>query len=129
MMMKWLLALGFFFSATVALASNSNEIQRLEEIRDAKINKCTSLECREAARNQFQASVNRLQASPGAYYNDQPGRISRSSSGVGSGPTSDPNCFGNCGSDQGVCIGQCRGNGQCISNCAQQHGRCVSRCR
>ena len=38
-------------------------------------------------------------------------------------------CFGNCASDQGICIGQCQGNGQCIANCQQQHGRCISRCR
>lgn len=38
-------------------------------------------------------------------------------------------CMGNCASEQGMCIGQCMGNGQCIASCAATHGRCVSRCR
>ncbi len=37
-------------------------------------------------------------------------------------------CMGDCASEQGVCIGQCQGNGQCIANCAAAHGRCVARC-
>lgn len=37
-------------------------------------------------------------------------------------------CYGDCGSDQGICISRCDGNGQCIADCAQDHGRCVSRC-
>jgi len=37
-------------------------------------------------------------------------------------------CIGDCGSEQGICIGACNGNGQCISRCAEAHGRCVARC-
>lgn len=37
-------------------------------------------------------------------------------------------CMGDCASEQGICIGQCQGDGQCISNCAAAHGRCVARC-
>jgi hypothetical protein len=33
-----------------------------------------------------------------------------------------------CASEQGICIGQCEGNGNCISNCNAAHGRCVARC-
>jgi oxygen-independent coproporphyrinogen-3 oxidase len=40
----------------------------------------------------------------------------------------DPNCFGWCASDQGICIGSCQGNNQCIMQCQQQYSRCVSRC-
>ena len=38
------------------------------------------------------------------------------------------NCMGNCASEQGMCIGQCRGVGQCIARCAERHGRCIPRC-
>jgi hypothetical protein len=41
---------------------------------------------------------------------------------------SDPNCFGWCASDQGMCMGSCQGNNQCIMQCQQQYSRCVSRC-
>lgn len=37
-------------------------------------------------------------------------------------------CMGNCASEQGMCTGQCMGDGQCIASCAAAHGRCVSRC-
>lgn len=37
-------------------------------------------------------------------------------------------CMGNCASEQGMCMGQCQGDGQCISTCAATHGRCVARC-
>lgn len=37
-------------------------------------------------------------------------------------------CMGACASEQGICIGQCQGNGQCIANCSSAHGRCVARC-
>lgn len=37
-------------------------------------------------------------------------------------------CFGDCASDEGICISYCNGDGQCISRCASAHGRCVSRC-
>ena len=37
-------------------------------------------------------------------------------------------CFADCASEQGICIGQCNGDGQCINRCAATHGRCVSRC-
>lgn len=37
-------------------------------------------------------------------------------------------CMGNCASEQGMCMGQCMGNGQCIASCAATHGRCVARC-
>ena len=37
-------------------------------------------------------------------------------------------CMGDCASEQGICIGQCEGNGQCIGNCAAAHGRCVAKC-
>lgn len=37
-------------------------------------------------------------------------------------------CMGACASEQGMCIGQCQGNGQCIGQCAAAHGRCVARC-
>lgn len=37
-------------------------------------------------------------------------------------------CMGNCASEQGMCMGQCQGDGQCISSCAAAHGRCVARC-
>lgn len=37
-------------------------------------------------------------------------------------------CMSACASEQGICIGQCQGNGQCIGECAATHGRCVARC-
>ena len=37
-------------------------------------------------------------------------------------------CMADCASEQGICIGQCEGNGQCINNCQAAHGRCVARC-
>lgn len=37
-------------------------------------------------------------------------------------------CMGNCASEQGICISQCRGDGQCIGSCTAAQGRCVSRC-
>lgn len=37
-------------------------------------------------------------------------------------------CIGECGSEQGICISNCDGNGQCIGNCAAAEGRCVARC-
>jgi hypothetical protein len=37
-------------------------------------------------------------------------------------------CQGSCASEQGICIGQCQGNGMCISRCASSHGRCVAGC-
>jgi len=37
-------------------------------------------------------------------------------------------CMSDCASEQGICIGQCEGNGNCISNCNAAHGRCVARC-
>jgi hypothetical protein len=37
-------------------------------------------------------------------------------------------CFGYCGSEQGICIGRCSGNGSCTANCASAHGRCVAQC-
>jgi len=47
--------------------------------------------------------------------------------GIASGNDPGP-CIADCASEQGICIGQCQGNGQCISQCAAAHGRCVSRC-
>lgn len=38
-------------------------------------------------------------------------------------------CMGACASEQGMCIGQCQGDGRCISACAATHGRCVARCQ
>lgn len=37
-------------------------------------------------------------------------------------------CMGACASEQGICIGQCQGDGQCISYCASAYGRCVAMC-
>ena len=37
-------------------------------------------------------------------------------------------CMGECASEQGICIGQCQGDGLCIAHCAAAHGRCVARC-
>lgn len=37
-------------------------------------------------------------------------------------------CLGDCAAEQGMCIGQCQGDGNCINNCAAAHGRCVARC-
>lgn len=58
------------------------------------------------------------------------------SAGVPSGPTNVPvdhgaqigQCHGSCASEQGICIGQCQGNGMCISRCTSSHGRCVAGC-
>lgn len=40
----------------------------------------------------------------------------------------DNQCIADCGSEQGMCISYCNGNGSCIARCADAHGRCVSRC-
>jgi len=40
----------------------------------------------------------------------------------------DAQCYGDCASEQGQCIGDCQGDGQCINRCGAAHGRCVSRC-
>jgi hypothetical protein len=37
-------------------------------------------------------------------------------------------CISDCASEQGICIGQCNGDGQCINRCAAAYGRCVARC-
>ena len=68
---KLILAAILWMAPSISVASSvGDEIQRLEDVRDAKIHKCTSLECRERARDQFQASVNKLRSSPEAYYGE-----------------------------------------------------------
>ncbi len=37
-------------------------------------------------------------------------------------------CHALCGSEEGICMSQCQGNGLCISNCASSLGRCVAGC-
>jgi len=43
-------------------------------------------------------------------------------------PADSGQCFGDCASEQGICISHCGGDGQCISRCAAAYGRCVARC-
>lgn len=37
-------------------------------------------------------------------------------------------CQGQCASQQGQCVAQCRGNGQCIASCSATHGQCQAMC-
>lgn len=44
-------------------------------------------------------------------------------------PHRDPGpCLGDCGSEQGMCVAQCSGDGKCIGNCSAAWGRCQARC-
>lgn len=64
------------------------------------------------------------------------GGASSGSAGAPSGPANAQvdhgaqigQCHGSCASEQGICIGQCQGNGLCISRCTSSHGRCVASC-
>ncbi len=37
-------------------------------------------------------------------------------------------CYGDCATEDGLCIGTCDGDGRCILRCADAHGRCVTGC-
>lgn len=57
-------------TTTPAIASNA-EIRRLEQERNARIGRCSSLECREFYRSKYNASINSLRTNPSAYYDAQ----------------------------------------------------------
>lgn len=38
-------------------------------------------------------------------------------------------CLGDCASEQGICITQCKGDSLCINGCSSAYGRCMGRCK
>lgn len=126
-----LVLLSFALLASSAVAATQQEIEieksRLNQWLDNKIRTCPDNKgCISRARDTHRSKMNMLMANPDAYFAQMdPGRNNRGYSVAASDAGM---CRGNCGSDQGQCIAQCRDDGQCINRCAVQHGRCVSRC-
>ena len=130
-----ILLLSFSTIASADYIRDEKESLRIKH--EAKMRKCAKLKstkrssCVTKNKANYKSKLSLLKENPDAYF----GAGSRgSSSGTSKYSSSssyqnDPGpCIGDCGSEQGICISNCRGNGTCISNCSSAHGRCVARC-